>query len=143
MAPLQKRALYGLAFGIVWAVAIIVVFIVKGGVSTFSEDQGFRLIIDGLWIGGLIFYGILMLTLRKQSQVDERDRLILGRAPVVQLWAVIFSLVIWTIVLTESYWDQGIPPIFMYLVFMSTLIVSAVAQSIGILIGYWRMGRND
>ena len=84
-----------------------------------------------------------MLTLRKQSQVDERDRLILGRTPVVQLWAVIFSLVIWTIVLTESYWDQGIPPIFMYLVFMSTLIVSAVAQSIGILIGYWRMGRND
>ena len=138
MAPLQKRALYGLAFGVVWAVAIIVVFIVKGGVSTFSEDQGFRLIIDGLWVGGLIFYGILMLTLRKQSQVDERDRLILGRAPVVQLWAVIFSLVIWTIVLTESYWDQGIPPIFMYLVFMSALIVSAVAQSIGILIGYWR-----
>ncbi|MFC2017601.1 hypothetical protein ACFLUD_04230 [Chloroflexota bacterium] len=143
MAPLQKRALYGLAFGVVWTVAIIVVFFVKGGVSTFSEDQGFRLIIDGLWVGGLIFYGILMLTLRKQSQVDERDRLILGRAPVVQLWAVIFSLVIWTIVLTESYWDQGIPPIFMYLVFMSTLIVSAVAQSIGILIGYWRMGRND
>ena len=143
MAPLQKRALCGLAFGVVWAVAIIVVFIVKGGVSTFSEDQGFRLIIDVLWIGGLIFYGILMLTLRKQSQVDERDRLILGRAPVVQLWAVIFSLVIWTIVLTESYWDQGIPPIFMYLVFMSALIVSAVAQSIGILIGYWRTGRND
>jgi len=143
MASLQKRALYGLAFGVVWAVAIIVVFIVKGGVSTFSDDQGFRLIIDGLWVGGLIFYGILMLTLRKQSQVDERDRLILGRAPVVQLWAVIFSLVIWTIVLTESYWDQGIPPIFMYLVFMSTLIVSAVAHSIGILIGYWRMGRND
>ena len=142
MAPLQKRALYGLVFGVVWAVAIIVVFIVKGGVGTFSEDMGFRLIIDGLWIGGLIVYGILMLTLRKPSQVDERDKLILGRAPVVQLWAVIFSLVIWTIALTESYWDQGIPPIFMYLVFMSTLIVSAVAQSIGILIGYWRMERS-
>ena len=138
MAPLQKRALYGLMFGVVWTVAIIVVFIIKGGVSTFSEDQGFRLIIDGLWIGGLIFYAILMLTLRKQSHVDERDRLILGRAPVVQLWAVIISIVIWTIVLTESFWDQGIPPIFMYIVFMSTLIVSAVAQSIGILIGYWR-----
>ena len=143
MAPLQKRALYGLVIGIVWAIAIIVVFITKGGVSTFSEDQGFRLIIDGLWVGGLIFYGILMLTLRKQRQVDERDRLILGRAPVVQLWAVIFSLVIWTIVLTEIYWNQGIPPIFMYLVFMFTLIVSTVAQSIGILIGYWRMGSHD
>ena len=138
MAPLQKRALYGLVFGAVWAVAIVVVFIVKGGVNTFSEDQGVRVIIDGLWVGGLIFYGILMLTLRRQSQVDERDRLILGRALVVQLWAVILSVVIWTIVLTETYWDQGIPPIFMYIVFMSTLIVSAVAQSIGILIGYWK-----
>ena len=142
MAPLQKRALYGLTFGVAWTVAIIVMFIVEGGVSAFSEDQGFRLIIDGLWIGGLIFYAILMLTLRKQTQVDERDRLILGRAPVVQLWAVILSLIIWTIVLTEIYWDQGIPPIFMYLVFIFTLIVSAVAQSLGILLGYWRMGRN-
>ena len=141
MAPLQKRALYGLAFGVVWAVAIIVVFIIKGGVSTFSEDQWFRLIINGLWVGGLIFYGILMLTLRKQSQVDERDRLILGRAPVVQLWAVIFSLVIWTIVLTEIYWDQGIPPIFMYLIMIFTLVVSLVAQSVGILVGYWGMER--
>ena len=61
MAPLQKRAFYGLAFGVVWAAAIIVVFIVEGGVSTFSEDLWFRLIIDGLWIGGLIFYGIFML----------------------------------------------------------------------------------
>ena len=143
MAPLQKRALYGLAFGVVWTVAIIVVFIVKGGISTFSEDQGFRLIIDGLWVGGLVLYGILMFTLlRKRSQVDERDRLILGRAPMVQLWAVILSLVIWTIVLTEIYWDQGIPPIFMYLVLMFTLIVSTVAQSIGILIGYWRGGSH-
>ena len=78
-----------------------------------------------------------MFTLRRKNQIDERDRLILGRAPVVQLWAVIFSLVIWTIVLTETYWDQGIPPIFMYIVFIATLVVSAVAQSIGILIGYW------
>ena len=138
MAPLQKRALYGLVFGVLWIVAIVVVFIFKGGVDTFIEDVGFRLIIDGLWIGGLIVYAILMLTLRKSRQVDERDRLILGRAPSVQLWAVILSLVIWTIGLTEIYWDQGIPPIFMYLVLMSTLIVTAVAQSAGILIGYWR-----
>ena len=143
MAPLQKRALYGLAFGVVWAVAMIVVFIAKGGVGTFSEDQGFRLIVDGLWIGGLIFYGLLMFTLRRKNQIDERDRLILGRAPVVQLWAVIFSLVIWTIVLTETYWDQGIPPIFMYIIFIATLVVSTVAQSIGILIGYWRGVSHD
>ena len=141
MAPLQKRAIYGLVFGVVWTVAIITVFIIKGGVSTFSEDQGFRLIIDGLWIGGRIFYGVLMLTLRTKNQIDERDRLILGRAPVVQLWVVIFSLVVWTIVLTEIYWDQGIPPIFMYLIMIFTLVVSSVSQSVGILVGYWRMER--
>jgi tellurite resistance protein TehA-like permease len=143
MTSLQKRALYGLAFGVVWVIAIIVVFIIKGGASTFDEDQGFRLIMDGLWIGGLIFYAILMFTLRKQRQVDERDRLILGRAPVVQLWAVIFSLVIWVIALTEIYRDQGIPPIFMYLIFISSLIVSSIAQSLGILIGYWRGVSRD
>ena len=144
MTPLQKRAWYSLAIGVIFAIAILVVFLVKGGISTFTEDQGFRIIVDILWIGALLASLLITgITLRKPGQFDERDRLILGRAPVVQLWAVIFSLVTWTIVLTESYWDQGIPPIFMYLVLMSTLIVSAVAQSIGILIGYWRMGRND
>ena len=143
MAPLQKRALYSLVIGIIFAAAILVVFLIKGGISTFNEDQGFRIIVDILWIGALLA-SLLMtgITLRKPGQLDERDRLIMGRAPVMQLWAVIFSLVIWTIVLTESYWDQGIPPIFMYLIFMSVLIVSAVTQSIGILIGYWRMNRN-
>ena len=50
MAPLQKRALYGLVFGIIWAIAIVVVFILKGGVGAFDEDPGFRLIINGLCI---------------------------------------------------------------------------------------------
>jgi len=145
MAPLQKRALYGLVFGVIWVIAIIVVFILKGGVSTFNEDHGFRLIIDGLWVGGLIVYLLLLETIgRKPSQVDERDRLIMDRSPRIQWLAVIFSLVVWMIALTESYHDAGqIPIIFLYLIFMSTLIVSAVAQSAGILIGYWRMERND
>ena len=144
MAPLQKRALYGLVFGIIWAIAIVIVFVLKGGVSTFNEDRGFRLIIDGLWVGGLIVYLILFATvLRRPSQVDERDKMIMGRAPRVQWWAVIFLLVAWVIALSESYHDEGqIPVIFLYLIFMSILIISMIAQSIGILIGYWRMERN-
>ena len=144
MAPLQRRALYGLVFGVVWTIAIVVVFILKGGVSTFDEDQGFRLIIDGLWIGGLLVYLVLFATiLRRPSQVDERDKLIMDRAPRVQWLAVVFSLVAWVIALSESYHDEGqIPVIFLYLMLMSILIVSMIAQSIGILIGYWRMERN-
>ena len=141
MAPLQRRAFYGLLIGFVWIVAIIVVFILEGGVSAFNEDQGFRLTIDGLWIGGLVVYLILFETiLRRPGYVDERDKLILDKAPRFQWLAVIFSLVAWVIALSESYHDEGqVPVVFLYLIFMSVLIVSMIGQAIGILIGYRRM----
>ena len=145
MAPLQKRALYSLGIGIVLAIAILIVFIAKGGISTFNEDQGFRIIVDILWIGALLA-SLLMtgITLRKPGQIDERDKLIMGRAQRIQLLAVMFSLVAWVISLSEIYHTEGqIPVAFLYLIFMSVLIVMALAQSIGVLIGYWRMGRND
>ena len=145
MAPLQKRALYSLGIGIALAIALIVVIIVKGDVTTFDEDLGFRLIVYAVWVGVPLAYLIVVnLTLRKPGQVDERDRLIMGRAPQVQLLAVIFSLVAWVIVLTEVFHDQGqVPVIYLTFIMISTLIISTLAQSLGILIGYWRMGRND
>jgi hypothetical protein len=144
MAPLQKRAWWGLAIGLVFALAFLLVFIFKGGIKTFNEDQGFRIIIDILWIGGLAANLIIVnLALRKPGTVDERDRLILDRAPRIQWLAVVFTLVVWTISLTETYHETGqIPSVFLYVIFMSILIVSTLAQSLGILIGYWRMDRN-
>jgi len=144
MAPLQKRALYGLAIGIVWAIAIVAVFIIKGGVTAYTEDQSMRLLMVAIFLGGLVAYFVIIhLTLRKPGQVDERDRLIMGRAPVVQLWAVFISLVVWSIALTEIYWDQGqIPVIFPYLIMWSLFIVNVLSQSAGILIGYWRIRTN-
>ena len=140
MAPLQKRAWYGLVIGVLWAIAIIVVFIARGGVTAYTEDPGMRAIVAALLVGGLIAYSVMMiLTFRKPDQVDERDRLIIGSAPKVQLWTVIISLAVWSIVLTEIYWDQGqIPVIFPYLILMSIFIINTLAQSAGILIGYWR-----
>ncbi len=144
MAPLQKRAWWGLGIGLAFAIAMILVFVVKGGVSSFDNDPGFRIIIDALWIGGLVANLVLVnLTLRKPGMVDERDRLIVDRAPRIQWLAVVFSLVTLTIALTESYSGTGqIPSVFLYFILMSVLIVSTLAQSIGILIGYWRMERN-
>jgi hypothetical protein len=144
MAPLQKRALYGLIFGIAWAVVIIVVFIMRGGVNAFNVDLGFRLIAYGLWIGGLIVYLVLFRTIiGKRGKFDERDQLILDRTPRVQWMAVIFSLVVWMITLSEVYHDAGqVPVVFLFLIFMSSLIVSMIAQSVGILFGYRRMERN-
>ena len=144
MAPLQKRALYGLIFGVVWAVVIIIVFIMRGGVNAFNADVGFRLIVNGLWIGGLVVYLILFRTImRKRGQFDERDKLIMDRAPRVQWMAVIIALVVWMITLSEVYHDVGqVPVVFLFLIFMSSLIVSMIAQSIGILVGYRRLEQN-
>ena len=145
MGTLQKRALYGLVFGITWAAAMAAIFFVKGGASTFDKDTGFRLIIDGLWIGGLVVYLALFATImRIPTKFDERDRTIMDRSTRAQWLAVILSLVAWMVGLSEGYHSEGqIPVVFLYLIFISTLVVSSVAQSAGILIGYWRMNRND
>ena len=144
MAPLQKRALYGLIFGIAWAVAIIVVFIMRGGVNAFNVDVEFRLIVDGLWVGGLVVYLVLFRTIiGRQGKFDERDKLILDRSPKVQWMAVIVALVVWVIALSQAYHDVGhVPVVFLFLILISSLIVSSIAQSVGILIGYLRMERD-
>ena len=143
MAPLQKRAFYGLIFGIAWAIAIVVVFILKGGASVFDSDRTFRLIMDGIWVGGLIVYLVLFYAiLRRTNLVDERDRLIYDRSPRTQWLAVILSLVAWVIGLTEGFRGQGVPTVYLYLMLFTILCVSAIAGSIGILVGYWRMNRD-
>ena len=144
MTPLQKRALLGLAIGVVMAAAILVVFIVKG-VTAYDEDTGMRLIVMGLFVGGLALYALTLSSTRRkpgQAEVsrDERDEVIMRNAVNVQLWSVIISLVVWMIVLSEIYWDRGqMPVIFLFLMAMSSLIVNMLAQAIGILIGYRRM----
>ena len=145
MAPLQKRALYSLVIGVVCTIALIVIFVGKGNDTTFDEDPGFRLIVYALWIGVPLAYLIVVnLTLRKPGQVDERDRLIMGEAPRIQFLAVLFSLIAWVIVLTEVFSDQGqVPVIYLTLIMISTLIISTIAQSLGILIGYWRGVSRD
>ena len=144
MAPLQKRSLLALLLEVIWALAIILVFINQGGATRYDTSANFRLTMDGMWVGGLILYWWLFLSIeRRLDQFDERDKIILERASKVQWLGVIFSLVAWVIGLSEHYHTQGqIPVIFLSLIFFSTLIVSTLAQSIGILFGYWRMNRN-
>jgi hypothetical protein len=143
MAPLQKRAFYGLIFGIAWIIAIVVVFMLKGGATIFDKDGTFRLIMDGIWVGGLIVYLVLFYPILRQPKlVDERDKLIYDRSPRIQWLAVILALVAWVIGLTEGFRGQGVPTVYLYVMFFTILCVSAIAQCIGILIGYWRMNRD-
>jgi len=144
MAPLQKRSLFALLLETLWALAITLVFVSQGGAAKWDTNANFRLIMDGMWVGGLILYWWLFTSFdRRPGQFDERDKTVINRASKVQWWAVILSLVAWVIGLSEHYHAQGqIPIIFLSLIFFSTLIASTLAQSVGILFGYWRMNRN-
>ena len=144
MAPLQKRALYSFVIGLVLTIGLIAVFVAQGDITAFERDPNLRLITYAVLIGVPLIYLILVnLTLRKSTQLDERDRLIIERSSRAQWLAVIFTLVVWTIALTEVYRDQGQVPIaFLKLIFTSTLIISTLAHSFGILVGYWEMNRN-
>ena len=143
MAPLEKMAWWGLAVGTAFAAAMFAAFFAGGGIETFDKDTGFRLIIDILWIGGLVANLVIMnLTTRQAGQIDERDRMIMARAPRAQWLAMIFSLAGWTIALTESYHETGlVPTAYLYLVFMTVLAFGTLAYCLGIIIGYRRAGR--
>jgi len=143
MPPLQKRALYSLIIGIVFTIILIAVLIGQGDITELDRNLSLRLLMYAVLVGVPLVYLVLVnLTLRKPTQVDERDKVIVERSSRTQWLAVIFSLAAWTIVLTEVYHDKGqIPVIFLNLIFVSVLIISTLAQSLGILIGYWRVSR--
>ena len=114
-------------------------------INAYATDLGFRLIVYALWIGVPVVYLLLinLTRLSKLKQIDERDKLIKDRAPKIQWLSVIFTLVVWYIILNDLYWDQGqLPVVYLTLILIPTLVVSALAESLGILIGYWRMNRN-
>ena len=144
MAPLQKRALYSFVIGLVLTIVLIAVLVAQGDVTAFDRDPNLRLVMYVVLIGVPLVYGVLCdLTLRKPTQIDERDRRIIERSVRAQWMAVIFSLVAWTITLTEIYYDERqVPVVFLTLIFVSALIISPLAQSLGILLGYWSMSRH-
>ena len=144
MAPLQKRALYSFVIGLILTIVLIAVLAIQGDVTAFDRDLSLRYVMYAVLIGVPLIYGILCdLTLRKPGQIDERDRLIVERSSRTQWLAVIFLLVAWTISLTEVYHNERqVPLAFLTLIFTSALIISPLAQSLGILLGYRRLNRG-
>jgi hypothetical protein len=144
MTPLQKRAWLGLVVGAGMALVILAVFIARG-VTSFNDDLVLRGITYVLCVGGLLVYAVTLRIKRRKPGdpevlVDERDKEIVRGATMLQVWAVLISLFIWAIALTEAYWgEKSIPIIFAYLIAISGLIVNILAQAVGILMGYRRM----
>ena len=143
MTPQQKRAWYGLAIGIVWSLALVAVFVAKGA-TAFDEDAGMRVTVYALFIAGVLAYVAMLYIagwrMRRQGAImDERDRMILRKVPVYQMFAVLLTLAAWAIALSEVYHDQGqVPVVFTWLMFYSAIIVNIVFASAGTLIAYWR-----
>jgi len=131
--------------GLVPNTALIVIFIVEGNILAFDSNYFLRYFTYAVLIGvPLVYRTLVKITLiGKPTKMDERHRLIMERSSRTQWLAVIFSLAAWIISLTEIYREQDQAPIaFLSLIFISVLIISTLAQSLGILLGYWRMNRN-
>ena len=114
MTPQQKRAWYGLAIGIVWSLALVAIFVAKGA-TAFDKDAGMRATAYLLFIAGVLAYvAMLYITgwrMRRQGVImDERDRMILRKVPVYQMFAVLWTLAGWAIALSEVYHNQGQVP---------------------------------
>ena len=144
MAPMEKRAWWGLGLGGAFAIAFAAVFAVWGGITEFDRNAAFRLTIDFLMLGALVINLVVInIPVRNRKLADERDVAIFDRAPRFQWLAIIFTLVGWVIGLTEYYHGTGlVPSVWLYVVFMSVLIVSTLGQSLGIIAGYRRMERG-
>ena len=144
MAPLQKRALASLLIGLGFAMALGVTLLLQGDVTAFERDETLRWITYAALVGVPLTYLILVdISLRRPTQLDERDRLIILQSGRVRWLAVIFSLAAWMIALTEVFRETGqVPVVFLSLIFISILIISILAQSLGILLGYWMIDRR-
>jgi hypothetical protein len=146
MAQLQKRACYGLIICGLWAIALVVIFVTRGGIESFAVDRGSEALLVGTLVAGFIAYVITLLATRgKPGEVnmDERDRAILSRARAAQLWSAMITLGAWAISLSRIYWAEGQLPVqYLYIIAMSTWIVVVLAENVAVLIGYRGTGRR-
>jgi uncharacterized membrane protein len=144
LSPLQKLAWWGLGIGVVTSISIVAVLIKKGA-TNFDQDKGMRLLVLGIFFGGMALYGLILWLIRrrtghKEIVMDERDRTIMNRVLAVQLIAVLISLALWSVILREIYWEGGVVPIiYPDLMFWSCFIIAILSKSVGILLGYRRM----
>lgn len=146
MPPLQKRAWWSLLIGVVTGGTITFLLATNGAVENWDND-GFRLTVTGIFLFGLVLYTVVLLssvvTGKRDGTFDERDRQILSHSPNAQAAAALLALAAWMICLTEKFREQGaVPVVYLYWIFGSIILVNIIAQAVGILLGYWIVGRR-
>lgn len=143
-SPIEQRAWWGLIITLTTAIVLSWVLLAHGSTSFFI-NRGTRLLFLAISFGGMIAYLTMLLVTRQRVSrqevlMDERDRMIIDKAPSVQLVAAFIALGTWTLVLTEVYWEEGqIPLLFADLILWSTFLVCVLARFVGILLGYRKL----
>jgi len=137
----QKRAFLSMILAGVILLAFIFMFTFNDP-ATLNEDKPLRMIFTSIIVGGAILWGIIIASTKKQNPeeavaMDERDVIIARNALKTQLWASMITLVVWCIVLTETYWTKGAVPVdLMYIMMQFILFTNLLARSIVIFRGY-------
>lgn len=114
------------------------------GPHVFWNDDRVRLTVTGLLLAALGVFAFVsaragLWIAKDDGHLDERDRAILAGASAGQAGAILVTLAVWAIALTETYHSAGsIPVVFLYLIFWSCLTMSFLAWFGGIVIGYRR-----
>jgi hypothetical protein len=116
--------------------------IVHGADRTYTDD-GARWLFTALVLAAVAVAGGADIWVKQKARVgkllDERDEAILARAPRAQSVAVLLTLAVWVIGLTEQFRGAGgVPVFYLYLLFWSCLLVNLLALPVGILAGYRR-----
>lgn len=141
MPVLQKRAWSGLLVSSATLVTISII-LVRRGAAEYWENDNLRLMVVGVFLVGVVGYtlvsAIAAAIAERRGELDERDRAILSRAPRVQSATLLIALAVWLVSLQQMFRDEGaVPTVYLYLMFGSIIIISLIAESLGILLGYW------
>jgi len=139
--PLERLGWIGLAASGTVGVGLAILVAI-GGAEGFYDESWYRGVFWLLLMTGIVvWFGAWFVTKRRYGGVviDERDRAVLARSLSVESMLVLFSLVVWTIALTEAFADEGAIPLgYLQLLFWSTLIAGAFGRSAGVVLGYRR-----
>jgi uncharacterized RDD family membrane protein YckC len=147
MTPQLKRAWASLIIGLIFF-GIVVSIVISYDPINFLEDNSVKSLVYGIVVLGVALYGIMVWFFRSKEEgmsvlIDERDRTIGLNAMKYQVWMRSVVLLIWMIALIETYeYRQSIPLVFPFFIFITTIISGALAQSIGVIIGYARGSAN-
>jgi hypothetical protein len=135
------RAWWGLGIAGVAAAALGAI-VAMVGPAGYWQNREARLLGWAVALAGGLAYAAMVWVTRARSPhastaIDERDRAIMTRALSVALVAGLFTLVAWTIGLTEVSWGEKAVPIdYLNFVLWSTVLVAVLGRQVGILMGY-------